>query len=299
MFFAPIFLFRRADVPIEQIADLRGRRVSAGPPGFFSTRFAVKMLELGGIVPANSHIEEIENDKVIAALTSGQVDAAFIPGNLNLPTIRDAFRRDDLRVVSLLQAEAIAKRIPELHRIVLPRGAFDLATNQPPADVVSVAAMISLVVRRDLHPAIQYVLLDAAKDIHGPPGTFNRLGEFPSQVAGDLPLSEEAERFYRSGKPWLQSYVGFWMAVFLERLATFLLPVIAVLVPAIQFLPKLFVTYYRRKISRWRQELRRLAADMRTYPDKAALAERYAPLFREIDNCRMPRSLESDVEFAS
>ena len=52
-----------------------------------------------------------------------------------------------------------------------------------------VAPKASLVVRNDLHPAIQYLLLEAATEIHSGPGMFRKAGQFPAAESIDLPLS--------------------------------------------------------------------------------------------------------------
>jgi hypothetical protein len=42
-------------------------------------------------------------------------------------------------------------------------------------------------------------LLDAAVEIHSGPGLFQKGGQFPAAEAIDLPLSDEAQRYYKSG----------------------------------------------------------------------------------------------------
>jgi hypothetical protein len=49
-------------------------------------------------------------------------------------------------------------------------GVADLAANRPPADVVLLATKGILVVRNDLSSAIQYLLLNAAAEIHSGAG---------------------------------------------------------------------------------------------------------------------------------
>ena len=66
----------------------------------------------------------------------------------------------------------------------------------PPADIALVAPRASLVVRKDLHPAIEFLLLRAARQIHAAPGVFQGANEFPSDEAAGLPLSDAARRFY-------------------------------------------------------------------------------------------------------
>ena len=295
MFLSALFVFVRADMPVERIADLKGRRISMGPPGFYSKIFAYRMLEMGGVDPGNSDLRVHGSEAALDAVIGGDLDVAIVPGTLETGSIRRGLSRTDLRMAHLVQADAISKRIPELTRVTLPRGAFDLAADRPPADVVTVAAVNSLIVRKDLHPAIQYLLLEAARDVHGPPGVFNRLGEFPAETARDLPLSAEAERFYRSGKPWLQKYTSFWAAVMIDRAVVILVPLLAVLVPVVRFLPMLYVSYYRRRLARWSRELRQLVADGGAGGDVDARRERLRALVDEIDAHRMPASLELDA----
>ena len=67
-----------------------------------------------------------------------------------------------------------------------------MATNRPPNDVTLVAPKATLVVRRDLHPAIQYLLFEAAFEIHSEPGIFQKSGQFPAAEQIDLPMSADA-----------------------------------------------------------------------------------------------------------
>jgi hypothetical protein len=90
--------------------------------------------------------------------------------------------------------------------------------NRPPSDVVLLAPKASLAVREDLHPAIQYLLLNAAAQVHSGPGIFRKAGQFPAAESIDIPLSDEAQRFYKSGRPFLQNYLPFWAATLTERL---------------------------------------------------------------------------------
>ena len=82
----------------------------------------------------------------------------------------------------------LRRAVPQPYKVVLPTGVADLARNIPPQDVTLLAVEASLVVRKDLHPALQYLLLQAAAEIHGGPEIFNKAGRFPAAEAVDLPL---------------------------------------------------------------------------------------------------------------
>jgi hypothetical protein len=133
---------------------------------------------------------------------------------------------------------------------VLPAGVVDLPHNVPPTDVVLVAPKASLAVRRDLHPALLYLLLDAAAEIHSTPSIFHRAGEFPALEALDLPLADEAQQFHRRGPPFLQRHLPFWLAVLTERLALALVPLLGILFPLLRGLPALRVRTPRRAVLR-------------------------------------------------
>ena len=107
--------------------------------------------------------------------------------------------------MSVAQAEAIAKTVPGLKHVVLWRGLIDLSRDIPNSDVDLLALRNRLLVRKELHPALQYLLLQAMREVHSAPGPFNRLGEFPAEQPNDLPLSATAEAFYRSGPLFWQT----------------------------------------------------------------------------------------------
>jgi ABC-type multidrug transport system permease subunit len=66
-------------------------------------------------------------------------------------------------------------------------GLFVAFKHQPPSDLALIATKASLVVRNDLHPAIQYLLLNAATEIHSGQKIFHRANQFPAPEAVDTP----------------------------------------------------------------------------------------------------------------
>ena len=62
------------------------------------------------------------------------------------------------------------------------------------------------------------LLLIAATDIHGDHGLLAEQGTFPSPRYVDFPLSDDAERHFRRGPPFLMRYLPFWVWILLELL---------------------------------------------------------------------------------
>ncbi len=76
--------------------------------------------------------------------------------------------------------------------------------------------------------------------IHARPGVFQKAGEFPDDDATDLPLSDDARQFYKSGLPLLQRHLPLWLAVLIQQLAFTLLPLAAVAYPVLRIVPAIY-----------------------------------------------------------
>jgi hypothetical protein len=176
--------------------------------------------------------------------------------------VRQLLASDRISTLPFPRADAHIALRPYLNKLVLPQGVADLVKIRPPQDIVLFAPKASLVVRRDLHRALQYLLLDAASQVHGTPGIFQKAGQFPAAEPIDLPLSEEARQYFRSGPPFLQRYLPFWLAVFVGRLLLILIPVIGVAIPLIRFIPASYGYIVRRRVFSLYGELKFLEAEL-------------------------------------
>jgi hypothetical protein len=178
----------------------------------------------------------------------------------------------------------------------MPRGLISLERDEPREDVHLLATSNSLLVRKDLHPALQYLLLEAMREAHSPPGPFQKQGEFPSVSPQDLPLSQQAERFYRSGPPWLYQYTTFWLAVLLDRVVLILIPVVLALIPILRYAPGLYLWLNRRRIWRLHRELADLDHLSAERPElKEEHRARLAEIEAAVRELRVPLPFEDEV----
>jgi len=261
IFYEPLWLFRRGEID-EGAQGLRGRRLSIGPEGSGGRALALQIIsrtkldsiigELSGFPP------QVAAEKLIA----GDIDAAFIVTGWESPVIQSLLNAKGIEADSYLHADALIAIYPFLHKLVLPAGVVDLSTDRPPEDVVLLAPKASLAVRADLHSALQYLLLDAAVQIHSQPGIFQKAGQFPAAESIDLPLSGEAHRFYRSGQPFLQGYLPFWIATLVEKTLVVLIPLAALLYPVFKLLPQMYDWTMQLRIRRLYDEIRSIESDM-------------------------------------
>jgi TRAP transporter TAXI family solute receptor len=261
LFQEPVWIFHRRAVPLARLTDLAGLRVAIGPPGSGTRKVTLDLLGAHGIDEKTGRLSALGGSAAMDALLEGSIDAAVLIAAPEAPVVRRALAAPALRLANLDNALAVSRRFPYLKPVTLARGVFDLRNDMPERDIQLVATQANLVIREDLHPALAYLLLEAAVEIHGTPGLFHLPGEYPTALATDWPLAEEARRYFRTGRPFLQRYLPFWLANFVERMLVLLVPVIAVVVPLFKWLPSLFAWRQRSKINRWYGELKFLERD--------------------------------------
>ena len=264
VFYQPFWLFARRGISLSRPEELRGKRVAAGADGSGTRVMTKKFLRLNGIDESLLELVPLPAAAAGEALLRGEIDAAAMVASWDTPIVRRLLASPDINIVGAPRADAYVALDPYLTKLVLPTGVGDLATNRPPNDVPLVATEASLIVRNDLHPAIQYLLLEAATGIHGPAGLFRRAGQFPAPAPVDLPISKDARQFYRSGSPFLQRYLPYGFAVFASRLLLVLIPVIGVAYPLLRMAPTLYGWSMRRRIFRLYGELKYIEVKLDT-----------------------------------
>ncbi|HKD52682.1 MAG TPA: TAXI family TRAP transporter solute-binding subunit [Steroidobacteraceae bacterium] len=254
MFFEPFWFFSR--IPLgPHLEALRGKKLAIGQEGSGTRAMALRLLALNGLDQNILGLLPLSTAEAEAALLRGDIDGLALVASWDSKIVRQLLASSEINLVGFPRADAYVALYPYLSKLRLPAGVGNLAANRPPTDVDVIAPRASLIVRRDLHPAIQYLLLDAATQIHSSPGIFDQFGRFPAAQRDDLPLSRDALQFYKSGMPFLQRYLPFWLAVLTSRLLIILIPVAGVLYPLLRFAPTLYFWAVRRRVFRLYREL--------------------------------------------
>jgi hypothetical protein len=177
-------------------------------------------------------------------------------------------------------------------------GAIDLGKNVPAKDVSLIAPMAELIAREDLHPALSDLLIEAARQVHGKPGLFRHAGEFPAPRVSDFPLSDDADRYYKSGKRFLYRSLPFWLASLVDRMLVVLVPVLVLLIPGLRMVPPFYRWRVRSRIYKWYGALMGLERDMLSSPapeQKKELQERLDQIEEGVNGIRIPLSFADQV----
>ena len=265
--YAPLWVFYRSQETFNYLSELKGKRIAIGPEGSGVRKFAIDLLKLNNSAAPPTVLLDLSSAAANKALLEGTVDAVMILGTEDNSLVKELLYTPKVKLMSLRQAEAYTRLIPALSHVVLPQGILDVSKKMPSQDVHLLAVTTSLIVRKDLHPALVYLLLDAAVEIHSNVGWVNKKGEFPSPKEMSFPSSNYAERFYKSGRPFLLDYLPFGIAAFVDRTILIMIPVAIILIPLIRSIPWLYSWRHRRKFYHWYRELKNLELEMMESPE--------------------------------
>jgi len=142
--------------------------------------------------------------------------------------------------MNIAQAETLARLFPSLNHLVLPQGAIDLGKNIPSNDVNLIATTNVVLVRKDLHPELIYLLARVMHEEHRGSTIFNRAGEFPTQTDPEYSMADEAVDFYKNGPSFLQRYLPFWMIHYAKRVIAIVVTFIAIIIPIFTYAPRIY-----------------------------------------------------------
>lgn len=234
--YEPVWIFVRNSLEQQpsRFADLAKLRVAVGPVGGATRPLVSSLMALNDI-----DIDRLPNfisesyDQSIEDLKSGQIDVVIHVAVLFDDYVQKMIKDPELSLMNVPDAVAYEKQRSFLDAVVLPAHAIDIARNLPPNPINILATTTNLVVREDLHPDIQYLLLIAARDDQRAAKSlfFAKRGEFPAYVDPNIPESPIAKRFYGYGPTAAMAYLPFWLAGLLDRMWLLIISLVAIMFP--------------------------------------------------------------------
>ncbi|WP_201740880.1 TAXI family TRAP transporter solute-binding subunit [Rhodoferax sp. TS-BS-61-7] len=277
LFVEPIWLFYRsasaqAVTPSGQLSSLTQlahMRVNVGAAGSGVPTLMQTLLDMNRVAPKSITLSQLDQTPATVKLLQGQLDAVVFASAPEAPIVQMLLQTPGIRLMDFHQNEAYARRLPFVTPATLPNGIVDLARKLPTQDVHLIATTTSMLARDDVHPALRQLLSQAAMQIHGQAGWFNRAREFPNAGNAEYPLAPEAERTMRTGVPSLQRYIPFTLANLIERMWLALGLIIAVLLPLGKIAPPLYAFRVRSRVFRWYGQLREIEERLEESPGSA------------------------------
>lgn len=268
--YIPIWGFYRGELetggPLDELADLRGRRVSFGEPDSGTRALSRLLLSASDLSERDFTVVDAAPDASAEMLLRGEIDAMFLVSGITSPTIMRLGTAPDVQLLNLRLAPTYARMIAQLHNVDLLEGSFSIGAPSPPETKQLLADTSVLVARKDLHPDVQLLLLRAAIAMQG-----RLLDPFPSEVTFPtvvgltLPVSETTTQYLERGQTVLEMVLPFWVASPLERLYWLVLPAMLLLYPIVRSTPSAYGVLIRRRVNNWYRQLRDLELDMERF----------------------------------
>jgi len=304
LFVEPVWLFYRessarkvaATATLTSLTQLRGLRLNVGTTGSGVPRLMDKLFDANKIDSKAITISQLEQTPATVAFLAGELDAIVFASAPESLMVQMLLQTPGVKLMDFAQSEAYSRRFPFLTPVVLPRGVVELARDLPPADLRLVATTTALLTREQTHPALLQLFAQAARDLHGPAGWFNRAGAFPTIEHSEYPVSREAERAIKGGQPFLQRYLPFWGANLVERMWLALGIIIAILLPLSRIVPPLYQFRIRSRVFRWYGQLRAIEQQMETEGAEAArFAHELDALEQKVGRVSVPLSYADEL----
>jgi TRAP transporter TAXI family solute receptor len=183
---------------IESVSDIRGRRVSVGPPGSGNAVTAWNILDALGIDRDEFIVRQLNYTETANGLKDGTIDAGFIAAGLGVSAVVELSVARDVRLVPFSDEEIaqITARIPAYSPFSVPPGIY----RGVDAPVQTPSLWNLLIVRDDMDPEVAYRLLACLFDYREQLENISRVAQFfvPETAAavGWMPLHPGARRYY-------------------------------------------------------------------------------------------------------
>jgi len=303
LFVEPVWLFYRADAvknmpggALTSLTQLQDLRVNIGGRGSGTPFLMRRLLEANKLDPAQLKLTRLEQTAAAVAFLNGELDAIVFASAPESLMVQMLLQTPGVLLMDFSQSEAYSRRFAFLTPVVLPRGVADLSKDLPPQDVRLVATTTAMLAREGTHPALLQLFAQAARDLHGPAGWFNKAGSFPNIEHSEYPVSREAERAIRSGQPFLQRWLPFWMSNVVERMWLALGIILAVMLPLTRIVPPLYQFRIRSRVFRWYGQLREIENRLHAQPQEAAeVARELDVLDQKVGRISVPLSYADEL----
>jgi len=293
LFYEPLAIFYRSADPVDRLSQFSGKRLAIGAEGSGTRALALTLLKANGIESGGrTALLDLSGEDAARALIAHKIDAAFLTGDSATPPLmRKLLQTPGIRVFNFVQAEAYTRRFRYLTRLELPMGTLDLGKNSPERTLYLIAPTVELVARENLHPAISDLLIEAARQVHGGATLLQHPGEFPTPLEHEFRISNDAARYYKSGKRFLYRSLPFWLASLADRTFVVLVPIVVLLLPGLRLMPSLYHWRVRARIYRWYGALIRLERDalMNSTPERPEqMLKRLDEIEKGVNNMKLP-----------
>jgi hypothetical protein len=302
LFYEPVWLFYRGDSAqrllkapeLTSLAQLAGWRVNIGEPGSGVPNLMRRLVEANGMDPATITLVREPQTPAVVGLLEGRIDAIVFASAPESLLVQMLLQTPGIRLFDFAQAEAYARRFPVAEPGDAAARRRRPRRDIPPADVRLVAPTATLVARKRTHPALIQLFVQAAQQVHGGAGWFQKKGDFPERAQHRAAARQGGAALLHERPPVLQRYLPFWLANLVDRMWPVLVTIVAALIPLSRMLPPLYTFRVRSRIFRWYRQLREVENAIGKRPNDELLRE-LAEIERRVEHINVPLSYTDEL----
>ncbi len=235
----PIWIFTRLPT-LANLQQLRGLRI--GIPEFDELNLTIlqHVLDQGRLTVRDIEAVSLSRNNLANALIDGKVDAVVFMGSMRSDVVTTLARSSGLLLLGMDRIGTLISNEPGLRPMVLPQGAIEFRGDVPSRDLTMATANVHLLIRPEMHPALQRAIMDASVQIHEIPHFLHRQGEFPTVVGSDFKISPIALASSRGSKPWLEFLLPYGWAQMTQWLLYAALPILLATLLLLGWIPGWF-----------------------------------------------------------
>ncbi len=291
LFPEPLLIFTHISEEVGRYpGEWGGIRLAAGKVGSGTRAAALALIEASGLQDSGIMLLEIGGSEAIAALRSGEADAALFVSPLRAPYLTEAIVDPELKLIEMALIDALSFNFATAHSAVVPAGSTTLAPPRPIQDVKILTLTASMIAADAVHPAVVDRLVHSANKIHGDRTVLQKAKEYPNTNSPPAPINDVAWHMINSGPNILHDIFPFWVAAQFGRVLLFLVPLLF-LAPFLRFVPALYVWFQNRRVWRHYQEIAALEGaieNAKTSDEIEAIATRLDDLAATLANLSLP-----------
>ena len=251
-----MWVFYRSKEPMEQLTQLKGKRIGVGPNGSGTRPVTLAVLRENGITEKNASFHRLSSLETMSQLQAGKLDAAFFITSPKASYVQKLLKDPNIRLMNFKRFRSYTYKFSFLSALELGAGQLNLARNVPAHTIHMLAPAATLVIRDDFPSSLIFLVMRALQKVHAPGNLLDSPGKFPSKKFVSFPMHPQAKQYLRYGPTWLQRNLPFWWATFLQRFSILGFSLLTLLYPLFKTAPMFYTWRVRHRIFRWYRVLR-------------------------------------------
>ena len=267
----PMWIFSSLNGPAS-LANARGLRIAVGPNTASTANAAKLLLAHAGVKASDVRFDALTGVAAAEALVDGRVDMVFQVAGEDSLAVQMLTRMGGIQLLSVDNAGSLASQERPLQLLLLPQGVIELRGDIPPRDLTMISLQTHLLVKPNLHAALQRALLMAAIEIHEEPTFLQRHGQYPSFRGSDFKLSPVARAYSLGARPWMETLLPYGTAQWAELLVFAILPILGLTLFVLTWIPKVFDWRINAGLNHFYGELKFLENEMTTVATDSPIA---------------------------